>query len=362
MIKDINFDLVGNLIIKLREKYGISQQDFAKDIGVSKGAVSQWEQGAGIKTENLYDIAKYFNITVSELIDGQLVEEEDEDYFERNYNLDDFEYFDEIDDSNYDDLLEYLKRCKNVIKRFMFLYSLGKENKLTKKQRSEYRKMSYYFKADYAYAEAVHLGSFCSNIDEAVEELTNTYEINDSSDLDYMLYKLFRLEIKINPVVLLDYDDGEEAVNVYLELIGKEGRDSLLTKLTDDMSEEEIEHSLPVKRLVEAGARCFFTRKHISSFEYNEIDEDVFKALDGVYPNKVIQDRHDFFKNEEKTNHIFEMYDPYSWKNYNRDGYEYLIDVDTTNQIRDIVLLKGNDPKTYYKNLVERDAEHLGGN
>ena len=93
MLKDVNFDLVGSLIAKLREKYGLSQQEFAKEIGVSKGAVCQWEQGAGIKTENLYDIARYFNITVSELIDGQLFEEEDEDYFERNYNLDDFEYF-----------------------------------------------------------------------------------------------------------------------------------------------------------------------------------------------------------------------------------------------------------------------------
>ena len=124
MIKDINFDLVGNLIAKLRERYGLSQQEFAKEIGVSKGAVCQWEQGSGIKTENLYDIAKYFNITVSELIDGQLIEEEDEDYFERNYNLDDFDRFDEVNDSNYDALLEYLKRCKNVIRRFMSLYPL----------------------------------------------------------------------------------------------------------------------------------------------------------------------------------------------------------------------------------------------
>lgn len=359
MIKDINFDLVGNLIAKLRERYGLSQQEFAKEIGVSKGAVCQWEQGSGIKTENLYDIAKYFNITVSELIDGQLIEEEDEDYFERNYNLDDFDRFDEVNDSNYDALLEYLKRCKNVIRRFMSLYPLHVENKLTKKQSSEYRKMAHYFKVDYEYAEAINMGMHIYSIDEAVEELTEFFEIKEKSELDYMLYKIFYLEMKINPVALLNYEKDDFVVNEYLELLGKEHRDGLLTNLVEEMSDEEIEHSLAIKRLIEAGARCFFTRKHISSFEYNEIDEDVFKQLSGATPNRIIQDRYDFFKNEEKTNRILEMYNPYSWKNYTKDGYEYLIDIETTNKIRDIVLLKDSDPKTYYRNLTERDAKHL---
>lgn len=359
MIKDINFDLVGNLVAKLRERYGLSQQEFAKEIGVSKGAVCQWEQGSGIKTENLYDIAKYFNITVSELLDGQLNEEEDDDYFERNYNLDDFEYFSEVTDSNYEDLLEYLKRCKNVIRRFMVLYPLHVDNKLTKKQSSEYRKMSHYFKVDYEYAEAIRMGMHIYSIDEAVEELTEFFEIKDKKELDYMLYKIFYLEIKINSLSLLNYEKGDFAISEYLELIGKERRDSLLTNLTEEMNDDEIEHSTAVKRLIEAGARCFFTRKHISSFEYNEVDEDVFKQLSGATPNRIIQDRYDFFKSEEKTNRILEMYDPYSWKNYTEDGYEYLIDIDTTNKIRDIVLLKDSDPKAYYKNLLERDAKHL---
>lgn len=359
MIKDINFDLVGNLVAKLREKYGLNQQEFAKEIGVSKGAVCQWEQGSGIKTENLYDIANFFNITISELIDGQLDEEEDEDYFERNYNLDDFGYFSEINDSNYGDLLEYLKRCKNVIKRFMALYALREQNKLTKKQNSEYHKMLRYFEPDYEYAEAIQIGMHVNSIDETIEELTESFGINDKSELDYMLYKIFSLNVKINAFALLSYEKGDTAVNEYLEIKGKEHSDTLLTFLTNGIEEEKIENSLAIKRLIEAGARCFFTREHISSFEYNEIDEDVFKQLSGVFPNTVIQDRYNFFESEKKTNRILERFDPYSWKNYDRDGYEYLIDFDTTNRIRDLVLLKESDPKTYYKNLVERDAKCL---
>ena len=359
MIKDINFDLVGNLIVRLREKYGLSQQDFSKEIGVSKGAVCQWEQGSGIKTENLYDIAKYFNITVSELVDGQLIEEEDDDYFERNYNLDDFEYFSEIDDANYDDVLEYLKRCKNVIRKFMELHSLKTEKDLTKKQENEYRKLSRYFKVDYEYVEAIQMDRHVNSIGDAIEELTEFFEIKDKAELDYTLYKIFYLDIKIKPLALLGYDKDDTAVNKYFELIGKERCDGLLTTLTVDMDESEMETSLPVKRLIEAGARCFFTSKHIHSFEYNEIDEDVFMQLNGVSSNKTIQDRYDFFNKEKETNRILERYNPYSWKNYTIDGYEYLIDFDTTNRIRDIALLKNSDPRTYYKNLVERDAKCL---
>lgn len=359
MIKDVNFDLVGNLIIKLRENYGLTQQELAKEINVSKGAVCQWEQGAGIKTENLYDIAKFFNITVAELIDGQLVEEEDDDYFERNYNLDDFAYFKEVDDSNYEDLLEYLKRCKNVIKRFMYLYPLHKENKLTKKQNIEYHKMSHYFEVDYPYAEAINLGAFISSIDNAVEELTGMYDIQNNTDLDYMLYKLFHLVLKVDPISVLEYENDDVAANEYLELIGKEGRDSLLTNIVSDMDEDDIENSVVVKKLIEAGARCFFTRKDIQNLQINEIDEDVFKQLKGVHENKIIQDRYDFFKQEEQTKHIFEMYDPYSWKNYNKANYEYLINKEKTDFIRDVVLLKENDPMTFYKNLVERSKNHL---
>ncbi len=355
----INFDLVGNLIVELRDKCGLSQKEFAEEMGVSKGAVCQWEQGSGIKTENLYDIAKYFNITVSELINGQL-NEEDDDYFERNYNLDDFEFFDEINESNYNQLLEYLKRCKNVIKRFMTLYQLKEDNKLTNKQNNEYLRLSQYFKLDHEYLADIQMSVRIYSIDGASEELNKVFEFKNRSELNYMLYKLFNLDIKINPVALLSYEDGEYAANEYLELIGAEYCDELLTKLVSEMTDDEIEQSLPVKRLIEFGARCFFTRKHIQSFAYNVMDEDVFKQLKGTAKNIIVQDRYEFFKKEEKPDYSFKFNDAYSWKNYSKDGYEYLIDFDATNRVRDIVLLKDKDPKVYYKNLVERSAKCLG--
>ena len=56
---------IGELIKTLREDSNLKQDNLAKAIGVSKAAVSQWENGKGIKTENIYLISKLFNFSIT---------------------------------------------------------------------------------------------------------------------------------------------------------------------------------------------------------------------------------------------------------------------------------------------------------
>ena len=360
MIKDVNFDVIGNLIHELRERYNLTQQQFADEIKVSKGAVCQWESGSGIKTEKLYDIAKFFNITVEELLEGKLNEEEEDNYFGRNYNLDDFDYFEEVTSENYANLLEYLKRCKNVIKRFMHLFELDQTNQITKKQSTEYAKLFRYFEKDWDYAQSIFMDSFVSTINDAVEELKETWGMNESSELDRMLYKLFYLKIKINPKSLLNYEEDDLAANEYLEIIGKERESNILTRLVYELKDEEKEHSLALKRLIEHGAVCLYTTEKIRSFEYNEISNETFESLEGnIKENVAIEERLDYLNKEMKTSHISNYYDPLSWKNFSESEFDFLEDKDLTSEIRDIIMLKDSDPKTYYKNLVKRDENKI---
>lgn len=354
MTKDIDFEIVGNLIIQLREKIGLSQIDFAKEIGVSKGAVCQWEQGSGIKTEHLYDIAKYFNITVSELIEGKLNDEDDNDYFARNYDIDGFENFDEINVYNYSNLLEYLKRCKNLIKRFMVLFRIRLEDNLTKKEQAEYKKLYRYFACDWEYIRTSNWPNI-TNIEDIAQEYLDFQEIESKQELDNIMYKFFHLRINVKPLALLEYENDETALDEYLELIGKERCDALLTKIISDTEEEEIEESLPIRRLIERGARCLFTRERIHHFEYNEINEDVFNQLTEVSVNENVQSIYDLFTNAKKNFiGLKGDFDPYNWKNYDKYDYEKLVDKERTNHIRDIVMLKDTDPETFYKNLKGR--------
>lgn len=55
---------------KIRKLHHISQIELAQEIGVTQGAVSQWESGAAKPTlENLIAIAKFFGCKVDDLID-----------------------------------------------------------------------------------------------------------------------------------------------------------------------------------------------------------------------------------------------------------------------------------------------------
>lgn len=60
---------IGEKIVACRRKYGITQEDLAKYIGVSKTSVSKWETGASYPDITfLPKIASYFNISVDELL------------------------------------------------------------------------------------------------------------------------------------------------------------------------------------------------------------------------------------------------------------------------------------------------------
>lgn len=54
---------------ELRKQKGLTQEEFAKSLYVSRTAISKWESGRGYPNiESLKAIAKFFNITVDELL------------------------------------------------------------------------------------------------------------------------------------------------------------------------------------------------------------------------------------------------------------------------------------------------------
>lgn len=59
----------GDNLYALRKSKGISQDEFAESLGVSRQAVSKWERNEAYPdTENLIAIAKFFNVKIDDLI------------------------------------------------------------------------------------------------------------------------------------------------------------------------------------------------------------------------------------------------------------------------------------------------------
>ncbi len=55
----------------LRKSRGLSQEALAEDLGVSRQAISKWENGSAVpESDKLIAIARYFSVSLDELIGG----------------------------------------------------------------------------------------------------------------------------------------------------------------------------------------------------------------------------------------------------------------------------------------------------
>lgn len=62
----------GTLIATLRKEKGMTQQQFAEELGITNKAVSKWETGQGMPDITLLPaIAQLLNVTVDELLNGE---------------------------------------------------------------------------------------------------------------------------------------------------------------------------------------------------------------------------------------------------------------------------------------------------
>ncbi|MBE6584190.1 MAG: helix-turn-helix transcriptional regulator [Ruminococcaceae bacterium] len=63
----------GDNLYTLRKQRGLSQDEFAEKMGVSRQAISKWERNESYPdTDNLIAIAKFFNVTIDDMINTPL--------------------------------------------------------------------------------------------------------------------------------------------------------------------------------------------------------------------------------------------------------------------------------------------------
>lgn len=65
-----DMDSIGGRIRLARERLGRTQAEFGRPLGVTRGAVANWERGQGIKRENLVAISKHYPLQLEWLISG----------------------------------------------------------------------------------------------------------------------------------------------------------------------------------------------------------------------------------------------------------------------------------------------------
>lgn len=373
-----NFN-TGTLIRQLREQYGYSLQDVAKLIGVSKPAITQWEAGGDIRIENLYSLARLFNVTFSELYQGKLNNESFSEYWKRNYDLDNFRIDEDIIENDITQVKVMFEHINMVKEAFIELLPKWARNELTKEECEKFELIRKYYELDYNYC------LYYKNDDGF-----RIFHLNEEREKEYILDVLEKISSfddenaklwELNKLYNFSYDYNEKAIqesrslkaleymlssfsqiekdlllftNYHIkEKIEKETSDGFgPTKYTQnierDRTEDEIENIPYFKIMINSGAHCIYRKKYGN----NGWDDEQFEFAEGkkVLVDNSLDSKYQYYNAAGFPLRPILDY----WKAYSYEQYLELIDYDETERLSDIVNLKDSHPLEFYNKMVER--------
>lgn len=369
-----------SLLKQLRNNYGYTIKKVATLLGVSKAAVSKWESGDDITTEHLYDLSKLYNVSFSELYNGKLDSEDNYDYWQRNYDLSNFEIDDDITNKNVDNLKSLFDHCNMVKKRFFKLLPKWAKEELSNNESEEFEFIKQYFKFDvnyYAYIKYGDRHAAFAN-EETEKEFINEVLSNGSGlDKELFMWELTKLynftyDIKSDEIcksgnlkaleyMLSSFSQIEKDSILYANLHIEEEKEinslfgeKTTQRQTRERTVEEIERIPYFKLMINAGANCLFQYK---SFNSNVWDEEMFKCIEG----KKVELKEEIYQKYNFSNYAGQTFVPIlnNWKKFSYKDYLAFVNKDETNRLNDIVNLKDSNPLKYFNNLIERGYTHV---
>lgn len=350
------------LLRNLRTKYDYKIEQIASLLGVSKAAISKWENNGDISLENLYTLSKIYNVSFSELCNGKLNYESNNDYWKRNYDLSNYEIPDKISNKNIENVKIFFEHCSMVKRRFFELLPLWAKDKLSNEMLEEFEFIKSYFKFDDEYYikkksgfSLLYSGSKESE-KKFVQQITlETQYYSEEASL-WELQKLYNFNYDIKEETIRKSGDLK-ALEWMLSSFNQIEKDSILyanlyikqeyneKKLTLD----EIEERPFMKIIINSGANVLYGNNNHEFF-----DEEMLEKIDG--------------KKEEVDESVYNKYSFYiyhgitevpilnCWKLFSYEQYLDFIDHKTTEKLKDVVNLRESSPLKYYENMLKREG------
>lgn len=330
------------LITELRENRNLSLQDVAKRIGVSKTSVFKWENVLSkLTTENVLKVAKFFNITVEELLQGKLKDEPNLEYIKRNYDLDLFNTFtaEEIIDDPTSAVIYYnhIKEIKNEFIRLLPKYAT---NTLSSQDKEEFDYISKYFNFDLYYfwsfypEDRVSTSKQKKLINDIVLKYKNTNLYN------YEMSKLYNMYIDLKYEEIIN-SQSIEAYKAYLSILTQEQLDIALL----NMLESKEENKSYIEALLQAGANAIYT---VKDFNMSFFDEKHFSHFEGdITINEDMLNAFTLINKKELYSSEIRLLKQLSYEEYNQ-----LINKSKTTYLK-ATIYKEKDPLKYYSIITK---------
>ena len=116
---------MNEFIKELLYRNNMKQSELAQILGISAAAVAQWKSMENIKPEILYNLSKLFSIPIDNLLQEQFKDETVQEKCDRLYKIDGYVFEDLIAENDYDGLLDYSNKLKNINERvYNLLYNM----------------------------------------------------------------------------------------------------------------------------------------------------------------------------------------------------------------------------------------------
>ena len=369
-MNNVNLELIGSLIKKLRKENDMKLIDLANVLNVSKPAVSQWENGKGIKTEYLYSLSKFFNISMSELLDGKLNEEDNESFWKRNYDITNYDFEDNINEKNINNVKEYYVHYNMIKNRFYNLLPKWANDQLKNNELEEFIYLKNYFEFDYNYKNIIDNSNGYNifeneNIQkEFVKKIINKINDLSSDEYNWELIKLYNCKLDLKGEIVCK-SGNMKAFDYMLNAMTQVEKDVLLEhNLYSDnennnflsnnkkfaFTNDEIEQKEYFKIMLNNNCNCMLDYHN----NYEPISNECLNYFEGkikindLRENENINNIHLYIDSFGRDYHIALR----KWKSLSYKEYCKFIDYKKTKYFKNLVNNKDSNPLKYFEELI----------
>ena len=372
-MNNVNLELIGSLIRKLRKENDMTLIDLANVLNVSKPAVSQWENGKGIKTEYLYSLSKFFNISMFELLDGKLNEEDNESFWKRNYDITNYDFEDNINEKNINNVKEYYVHYNMIKNRFYNLLPKWANDQLKNNELEEFIYLKKYFEFDYNYKNIIDNSNeynFFENENtqkEFVKKIINKINDLSSDEYNWELIKLYNCKLDLKGEIVCK-SRNMKAFDYMLNVMTQVEKDVLLEHnlyydnennnfLSNNkkfaFTNDEIEQKEYFKIMLNNNCNCMLDYHN----NYETIPDECLNYFEGkikindLRENENINNIHLYIDSFGRDYHIALR----KWKSLSYKEYCKFIDYKKTKYLKNLVNNKDSNPLKYFEELINID-------
>lgn len=327
---------VGAYIFNLRNRMQMGQKELAALLGVSVSAISQYENGGGIKLDKIFQFAELFGVSTDEILSGKRPEMSLEEKLQQRYGLDDYDLETMIANEKAKGICEYYKRIKTIKDRFyQLIIKVIFKQKSTFDEEAELRFLWQYFDEQL-------------NTDEFIMNAVKAHDKNDDSAIRWELEKVYIFNKAVHSEKIIELalcNDDEQYMECFEEMVRAMSKIERDLYLSDLVFYGDAPFSLQ-KVFFEQGAELLFP-PHLKRIDIQ--DDDIFQRLDGVIEfDQQISDAMYIYSRKAIIQFDFE-----SFLRLTDEEYKKCIDKNMTKTVKRLIEMKDNPIESWnaYKNL-----------